>query len=1044
MQPHRMPGPIFLLAKSSALIEEVRRTAARGGFECLVATSGAEAMQSLAEAESSELLMIAPDAADEATRSIAEYVRVRLDLTHENVVVLGPAVPGAPWESVGLPIDPALLAVTIERLRKFAQPAGPPKLRQSIVTVRPLMPSLPPARPPPQATTPNLGELAPPSSGHATPARRGSGVRSRPSDPALNPPASASDGPQKVRPIAGPTPPRERSPTAPSKGARSSTSGLRAAPLPTPAQQRRPTPPPRQPPVALGDAPTNGARAYPAPTPDRPISPPREHSSSNSGIRLVPEAMQLTRRTPTPPRSQLRAAATPPPLPSASVAAAQRQEAAELLRVQIIQLREALEHVQSTNAALIAERTQLQASVAEAHAKLEGTARAAPQVPPVGVNDPTFEAERAARVAAEAQSEALASQSGELSLKLETSLAAQAGLEARFDELSRAYDAERERRAEASRSFAMRATENANASAQKLADLENQLRAADAAAATHATEKSKLVEQVADLETKVRELTIAGDTARGMAEESLRAQRATFERQLVEATRNHESSVAQVTVRLNDASEKLEMLTAKHRDAAKNHAAAVARLHQSLREAIAERDAAINREAAARRDAAAQLEAVGDHGATAAELARLKNDVREATSTNLILATQMRETSIAHQTEVARLVENLAAVTARETDLRAQIKVAEVERRSSQSPLIVADRKLGNFLRSGRVELAELTRLVGTLARERADAQLDLVAPGEARSLWLQRGMLVAAESGVGRESLVNQARSDGIIDSAQQVELQILRGLPGPDELDALVARGFIQAEETTGLATRYVENVALAALSKTPCEYRMSDEPVAGLRTSPRPIISLLLAAQRRALNIEEVVRQLGGPSVVASRTEDGFDLLGLRDAERVFVRSLSTKTTIREAARNAGLSADSGYRWALLFTHLGLLTVEHAADDASEALPDLDRLTSKRRDADDADYFTLLGVDRSSSADDIARAHLALSREFSPLRYSGHADPAVRAMATEVSERIDEAARILADDWRRSEYARHLVDSVAPIERPGRIAVPWGNGA
>ena len=85
----------------------------------------------------------------------------------------------------------------------------------------------------------------------------------------------------------------------------------------------------------------------------------------------------------------------------------------------------------------------------------------------------------------------------------------------------------------------------------------------------------------------------------------------------------------------------------------------------------------------------------------------------------------------------------------------------------------------------------------------------------------------------------------------------------------------------------------------------------------------------------------------------------------------------------------------------------------------------LDAKYDEIQDADYFTILGLQRGAGTDEVRRAHARLSMEFDPIRFSTHPDAGVHQRAQVVHDFIEEAARALEDDRRRIEYARHLLD-------------------
>jgi curved DNA-binding protein CbpA len=70
-------------------------------------------------------------------------------------------------------------------------------------------------------------------------------------------------------------------------------------------------------------------------------------------------------------------------------------------------------------------------------------------------------------------------------------------------------------------------------------------------------------------------------------------------------------------------------------------------------------------------------------------------------------------------------------------------------------------------------------------------------------------------------------------------------------------------------------------------------------------------------------------------------------------------------------------------------------------------------------------VLGLARGAGSEEVKRAYALLTTEFHPLRFAGHPDPALQHRAQQISSALAEAARALADDRLREEYARSLLD-------------------
>lgn len=395
-----------------------------------------------------------------------------------------------------------------------------------------------------------------------------------------------------------------------------------------------------------------------------------------------------------------------------------------------------------------------------------------------------------------------------------------------------------------------------------------------------------------------------------------------------------------------------------------------------------------------------------------------------------------RTHAAALSTDVASHKEALETQRARadEADALAQLtteRLKAMEHRQVMNLALPGRRALG-LPRNGTVSLGELATLVSTLVAAQADVRLELGVRGGTRTLWFKKGALHGAESSFDHESLIDRARRDGLIDARQEAELRLLRTATAQEQLEAMKARGYLREIETIPLLQRATEAVALEAFSEETTQYRLSDEPPSIqvlLVAVPRSTLPLLAEALRRAVPTDVLLETLGGAEAVCVATENDVDLraMGFTDKERKMLSWVDGEASVEDLTLAAGLKQEHAFRALLVAKLLGVIEVKPPEKPAPVVSGDLDirRLEAKYDEVQEADYFSILGLSRSASSDDVQRAFRRLAEEFDPIKYTGHPDASLQQRAQVVSTLIEEAARALEDERRRAEYARHLLD-------------------
>jgi hypothetical protein len=306
---------------------------------------------------------------------------------------------------------------------------------------------------------------------------------------------------------------------------------------------------------------------------------------------------------------------------------------------------------------------------------------------------------------------------------------------------------------------------------------------------------------------------------------------------------------------------------------------------------------------------------------------------------------------------------------------------------------------------------------------------LTLTGPGTERKFWVRGEEIEAVSTEVPHESLLDQARRDGLIDTRQEAALRPVRLAAPSGVVRALTERGLVQAQEVAPLLGRHADAVAVAALGEAEVGYEIRREnqlPVEPL-PEPRPLAPLLAEALRKGSLVDAAsLRDLGAARVLPGPAFDARERFGLNERERRMLRLVDGTRNVEELLEEPGGWPEWALRAWGWWKSLQLVIVEPVPPLVAADLPEnLARLTSKLAEAEESDYFAILGVSRQATRHEVQQAFHQLVEEFGPMHFDGHSDARVRRSAEKLREVLSEAAQVLSDDRLRAEYARNLLD-------------------
>lgn len=1012
-----MAPPVLLVADDLSTIASVKRVLGREGYEVILATSAADAVIAWGH-HLPGLVIVQPSVESDRGGVLLEELRQHPDAQLLHVVLLGESIPGFGYHVEPLPIDPEQFSKTIQSQMRasedgaewtVSEPAtettpsqAPPRLDEpepwratrppattpadELPQTQELLESSDPT--PPDPPTAELEAAPEPQIPHAS-----NSVMTRLFGdlPALEDELHRDVEAQAMASVESSLPPM----ASDDEELQRLEDDVRAE-----AARRR---------AAREAASTSASQVFspPAvqPVDDEPASeafvPGNETSFADVGT--------------TPPDGAADPTATPPPAPAPSHTAPDAATAREVLaRAEAIAL--------ESRAVSESQRQTADAERRRAETELEGLKRRADHA------ESLVRREREARAAVEDQLEQLREESKALADQLEAErvesqqrfaddleavntqaeerrVAQEAELSGRIAELERALD---------ETSHSLQQSQEALATAeQQLADAEEALAAANA----------MTIERAAERESLLSSLTHEQDAARKAEERATRldVEQAALTKDLRDVRSQLElaaGKVKELTTQLDD--ERLGKMGVEEQ-----REELAAKLENAVAQAV---------EAKGEAEAAMKLasEVEGALSVTKGELESARTDLED---TRMALdAERTRVTNLTIDLTGARETLETQRARADEAEALAQLsteRLKALEHRQVMNLALPGRRALG-LPRTGSVSLEQLAHLVSTLVAAQADVRLELGVRGGTRTLWFKKGALHGAESSFDHESLIDRARRDGLIDARQEGDLRLMRTATGSEQLEAMKARGYLREIETVPLLQRATEAVALEAFSEDTTQYRLSDEPpgVSVLLVAvPRSTLPLLAEALRRAVPVDALLETLGGAEAVCVATDNDVDLraMGFTDKERKMLSWVDGEASVEDLTLAAGLKQETSFRALVVAKLLGVIEVKPPEKPAPAVSGDLDvrRLDAKYDEVQDADYFSILGLTRAASGDDVQRAFRRLSEEFDPIKYTGHPDASLQQRAQVVSTLIEEAARALEDERRRAEYARHLLD-------------------
>ncbi len=353
----------------------------------------------------------------------------------------------------------------------------------------------------------------------------------------------------------------------------------------------------------------------------------------------------------------------------------------------------------------------------------------------------------------------------------------------------------------------------------------------------------------------------------------------------------------------------------------------------------------------------------------------------------------------------------------------------------------------------GDLSQLDVAQLVVQLCQAGYTGCVEMEQAGGEKRIYFDAGVIVFARSTFVHDQLGELLYREGKITRGEHARTRALKLSPGRRTASLFVELGLIKASELYPILRHHVEEIVFSCFSWDMGKYRLTPEqPPAEdkLRLSADAWL-LVTEGIRRKYGLDRLVDLVGPLDTLVeptSRIERALAHCALTPSEETAVDLIDGVRTIDDVRRACvGMPVEpptEGQLYALVWALicLGALkkvgqvgqvgriadtstfvrSEEESADrrtraraegqQASDLEVERQRLHAKMSQIEDADYFTILGVDRGASAHEIDRAYSALKSDFAPEKFAEPIRFEFAAAIDEIQEVLSEAHRVLRD--------------------------------
>lgn len=340
--------------------------------------------------------------------------------------------------------------------------------------------------------------------------------------------------------------------------------------------------------------------------------------------------------------------------------------------------------------------------------------------------------------------------------------------------------------------------------------------------------------------------------------------------------------------------------------------------------------------------------------------------------------------------------------------------------------------------RGGQLQSVDMPTLLHLAFRYGFSGVIRLRRDRALKDVYLDDGYPIFASSNSPHDRLGELLLREGRIYGAQLQRCREEMSSSGRRLGSILVDVGVIKKQELFPLVRRHVADVLYSLFGWQHGSFALEDDaapaPEERIRLDEHPS-ALIMEGIRRKFDKERLQELIPAESKVYVRPgiDDILTQVGLERDEVVVVEAMRGEIPLRAIAEREGIEELVCQQVAYGLVVLGLATIregKRGEEEVSEgalghdASIDRQRIRAKKAQADEGDYFAILGLRWDASPREVQHAHLRMQRMFAveqlaPGVAEEHADD-----LKVIRQVFDEASRVLADQSKREAYRAYLV--------------------